>query len=61
MVFKTSEYKTGLVTTLQEQCFQIATSYEIVHNEFEKLKTIMIKNAYPRPFLDKVIKYFPDI
>ena len=61
MVFKPSEYKTGLVTTLQEQCFQIATSYKIVHKEFEKLKTIMIKNAYPRPFLDKVIKYFPDI
>ena len=52
--------KADLVTALLEQRFQIAGSYEIVHKEVEKLKTIMIKNAYPKPFLDKAIKYFLD-
>ena len=33
-----SEYKIGLVTELLERYFQIASSYEIVHNEIEKLK-----------------------
>ena len=55
-----SEYKIGLVNILLELCFQITSSYKIVYKEIEKLKTIMIKNAYPRPFLDKVIKYFLD-
>lgn len=55
-----TEYKTVLVATLLEWCFQIASSYEIVHNENEKLTTIMMKNAYPGPFLDKVTKYFLD-
>ena len=31
-----SEYKTGLVTTLLERCFQIASSYEVFHKEIEK-------------------------
>ena len=55
-----SQYKTGLVTALLEQCFQIAGSYEIVHKEVEKLKTIMTKNACPKPFLDEVTNYFLD-
>ena len=55
-----SEYKIGLVNIQLELCFQITSSYKIVHKEIEKLKTIMIKNSYPRPFLDKVIKYFLD-
>ena len=55
-----SGYKASLVTALLERCFQIASSYEIVHKEIEKLKTTMIKNVYPRPFLDKVITYFLD-
>ena len=54
------EYKTDLVTTLLERCFQIASSYEVVHKEIEKLKIVTTKNAYPRPFLDKVIKCFLD-
>ena len=33
-----SEHKIGLVTELLERYFQIASSYEIVHNEIEKLK-----------------------
>ena len=55
-----SGYKASLVTALLERCFQIASSYEIVHKEIEKLKTTMIKNVYPRPFPDKVITYFLD-
>ena len=46
------EYKTGLVTTLLERCFQISSNYEIIHNEIERLKSILRKNAYPSHFLD---------
>ena len=52
--------KADLVTALLEQRFQIAGSYEIVHKEVEKLKTIMTKNACPKPFLDEVTNYFLD-
>lgn len=43
-----------------ERCSKIVSSYEMVHNEIEKLKSIMIKNFFPRPFLDKVSKHFLD-
>ena len=52
--------KTSLVITLLEGCFQTANSYENVHKEIEKLKNIMLKNTYPKPILDKVIKHFLD-
>ena len=51
------EYKTGLVTTLLERCFQISSNYETIHKEIEKLKSILLKNAYPIHFLDKTTKH----
>lgn len=46
-----SEYKTGLVATTLDWCFQITSSHEIVQKDIKRLPTIMTKNAYPRPFL----------
>ena len=48
--------RSGLVFTLLNRCFNIASSYEKFHNEINALEQIFELNGYPIQFIDECIK-----
>ena len=53
-------YKIGLIKCLIHRAFKISSSYIILHNELEKIKTLLQKNMYPKSIIDNQIKTFLD-
>ena len=51
-------YKFGLVLTLLHRIFAICSSYQSLHEELEKIKLILRKNAYPLDFIYFAIRKF---
>ena len=52
------KYKFDLVHTLLNQYFKLSSDFLKFHNEVDKLKKILSKNAYPQKFIDKCIQTF---
>ena len=60
--FMSSSYKEGLIFTLLHRIFVITSSYQILHEEICKLKTILLKNAFPLFVIDRcILKFFDKI
>ena len=51
-------YKTGLLWTLLDRCFNICSSYILFHEEVSKIKKTFLKNHYPISFIDNCINSF---
>ena len=56
--FFSLEYKFGLVHTLLNRCFNLSSDFLKFHQEVDKLKRILSKNAYLQKFIDKCIQKF---
>ena len=56
--FISIQYKAGLIGTLLFRCFQITSSTDLFHDEVERLRGILYKNAYPVEFIDQCITLF---
>ena len=52
------EYEFGLVHTLLNRCFNLSSDFFKFHHEVDKVKKILLKNAYPQKFIDKCIEQF---
>ena len=53
-------YKISLITCLIDTSFKICNNWNSFHNDIEKIKSNLIKNAYPPFLIDKVIKKYLD-
>ena len=51
-------WKTGLFHTLIHRADHICSSWEIFHNEIERLTTIFSKNGYPLSFIQNQVRKF---
>ena len=51
-------FKRGLIFTLLHRIFHICSSFPIIIEEVNKLKSIMSRNGYPSIFVDKCINIF---
>ena len=49
------KYKIGLIKCLLDRIWKICSQEEDINTEIEKLKTILAKNEYPKPIIEKEI------
>ena len=49
-------YKCGLIHSLLFRVFNICSSYHLIHEDIETLKTIWRKNCYPKSLIDSSIQ-----
>jgi len=50
--------KRNLEFRLLDRAYKIASTYNAIHNEFMKIKSMLIKNGYPKAYLDRcIMKY----
>ena len=50
--------KRVLVFGLLERAYKIASAYNAIHNEFMKIKSMLIKSVYPKAYIDRcIMKY----
>ena len=58
--FTSFSYKISLIKCLINRSFKICNNCNSFHNDIEKIKSNLIKNAYPPFLIDKVIKKYLD-
>ena len=51
-------YKQNLVNNLLQRSYSICISYTTIGSEFQSIKDIFLKNAYPLSIIDKCIRQF---
>ena len=51
-------YKTGLLWTILDRCFNICSSYLLFHEEVDKLRKNFLRNQYPLSFIENCINGF---
>ena len=56
--FVPRRFKINLINCLLDCCYRICSSYEIICDEFEQIKTMLSINGYPKHVLDKCIREF---
>ena len=56
--FTSFSYKISLIKCLIDRSFKICNNWNSFHNDIEKIKSNLIKNAYPPLLIDKVIKKY---
>ena len=56
--FVPSRFKINLINCLLDRCYRICSSYEIIGDEFEQIKTMLSRNGYPTYVLDNVYANF---
>ena len=56
--FTSFSYKVSLIKCLIDKSFKICNNWNSFHNDTEKIKSNLIKNAYPPFLIDKVIKKY---
>ena len=56
--FVPRRFKINLINCLLDRCYKICSSYEIISDEFEQIKTMLSINGYPKYVLDKCIREF---
>ena len=52
------QYKKSIIKSLLNRSYEIFSSYQLIHKEFQNLKSCFLSNAYPDWFIDKQIKIF---
>ena len=57
--FNSFSYKFSLIRCLVDRSFEIFNNWKSFHNDIEKIKSNLIKNAYPPFLINKVIKKIP--
>jgi len=56
--FHSSPPKRNLVFGLLDRAYKIASTYNAIHNEFMNITSMLIKNEYPKAYLDRcIMKY----
>jgi len=53
--FISHHQKTNLVVGLLDRAYKIASIYNAIHNEFMNIKSMLIKNGYPKAYFDRYI------
>ena len=53
-------YKRNLISTLLFRAYTISSNWELITKEVQRLRGILLKNAYPESFIDSIIKKFFD-
>ena len=53
--FLPDTYKIGMIYTLVNRCFQIRSSWPILHQQLILLREICQKNGYPENFIDRCL------
>ena len=56
--FIPTSYKTGLVYSLLYRSYMICTNWQQIDNEFEKIRSLMLKNGYPTELFEKTLSFF---
>ena len=52
------KYKTNLIACLLHRAYQICSSYEIIHTEFDNITHVLLLNGYPLSFMQAQIRKF---
>ena len=58
--FAPCNYKKRLIVTLLDRTFKITSSWKIFDLDVKALKKCLMRNLYPAPYIDRVIKNFLD-
>ena len=58
--FTSFSYKISLIKCLIDRSFKICNNWNSFNNDIEKIKSSLIKNAYPLFLINKVIKKYLD-
>ena len=56
--FAPRRFKINLINCLLDRCCRIYSSYEIICDEFEQIKTMLSRNGYPKYVFDKCRRKF---
>jgi len=48
----------SVIQSLLHRSYEICSSYQLIHNEFQNIKPCFLSNGYPGWFIDKQIKIF---
>ena len=56
--FVPRRFKINLINCLLDRCYKICSTYEIIFDEFEQIKTMLSRKGYPKYVLDKCIREF---
>ena len=51
-------FKINLINCLLDRCYRICSSYEIICDKFEQIKTMLLRYGYPKYVLDKCMREF---
>ena len=54
--FIPESYKASVVSTMVYRAIKICSSFKLMHDEFEFIKNISVKNGYPKKFIESQIK-----
>ena len=52
------KYKRNLIASLPHRAYQICSSYEIIHSEFDNITHMLLLNGYPLSFIQAQIRKF---
>jgi len=52
------QYKKSIIQSLLHHSYEICNSYQLIHKEFQNMKSCFLSNGYPDWFVDKQIKIF---
>ena len=52
------QYKKSINQSLLHRSYKICSSYQLIHKEFQNIKSCFLSNGYPDWFIDKQIKIF---
>ena len=56
--FVLHRFEMNLINCLLDRCYRICSSYKIICDEFDQIKTMLSRNGYPKHVLDKCILDF---
>jgi len=48
----------SVIQSLLHRSYEICSSYQLIHNEFQNIKSCFLSSGYPDWFIDKQIKIF---
>ena len=52
------KYKINIIKCLIDRSYKICNSYQKIHEEFQKVTTLLLNNGYPRGIIDRHIKTY---
>ncbi|CAF0891263.1 unnamed protein product [Didymodactylos carnosus] len=54
--FIPKRYKRNAISTMVYRAFNVSSTYQILHNEFDVIRVLARKNGYPLNFVEKIIR-----